>query len=336
MRIFVRVPSNNPSGGIKVANQLVSLFRQRGIESFLVVNGEPHVADWMIAPAPVISAEDLMKTCKTNDIVIDNWIDRYTIETTKKLNAEIKIYYSQGSTFYKSKDLIGDEHLKTGEIYTHYWAVSTDAQKILESKYPKTERWHLVYPYFEHHVISSVREDVKQKENAILCLARKGKSYIFLAKALFGREIKFDIIDRKFTEIEAYRLMAKYKFFLSTAVGVSPQLTWNMVKLLTGRKRLKVINPYREGFPLPPTEAAACGSISIGFAMGGGLEWMSPSTCFLAKDKSYLSLMRKIKEALSAPDEQLNTMRESAFKAVSEFNKEHTWKQVKSFLEETA
>ncbi|MCL0037612.1 hypothetical protein M1N10_01195 [Thermodesulfovibrionales bacterium] len=45
--------------------------------------------------------------------------------------------------------------------------------------------------------------------------------------------------------------------------------------------------------------------------------------------------MKKIKEALSASDEQLNTMRESAFKTVSEFNKEHTWKQVKSFLEET-
>jgi glycosyltransferase involved in cell wall biosynthesis len=335
MRIFVRVPSNVPSGGVKVANQLVNLFREKGLESFLVVNGDPNIASWMITPAPVISVGDLMKICKTNDIVIDNWIDRYTIETTKKLNAKIKIYYSQGSTFYKSKNLIGDEHLKTSKVHTHYWTVSADAQKILESKYPKTGKWHLVHPYLEHDVISFVREDTEQRENAILCLARKGKSYIFFTKLLLGCEIKFDVIDREFTEIEAYKLMAKYKFFLSTAVGVSPQLVRNMVKLLIGRRHVKVINPYREGFPLPPAEAAACGSICIGFAMGGGLEWMSPSTCFLAKDRSYFSLMTKIREALSASDEQLSTLRENAFKAVSKFNKQHTWKQVKSFLEET-
>jgi len=253
----------------------------------------------------------------------------------KKIKCKNKDILFSRKYFYKSKNLIGDEHLKISKIHTHYWTVSTDAQKILESKYPKTGRWHLVHPFLEHDVISFVREDAEQRENAILCLARKGKSYIFFAKLLLGREIKFDVINRKFTEIEAYKLMAKYKFFLSTAVGVSPQLTRNMAKLLIGRRRVKVINPYREGFPLPPAEAAACGSISIGFAMGGGLEWMSPSTCFLAKDRSYFSLMTKIKEALSASDEQLNTMRENAFKAVSEFNKEHTWKQVKSFLEET-
>ena len=55
MSIFVWVSSNNPAGGIKVANQLVNLSRERGIESFLVVNDEAHVANWMVAHAPVIS-----------------------------------------------------------------------------------------------------------------------------------------------------------------------------------------------------------------------------------------------------------------------------------------
>jgi glycosyltransferase involved in cell wall biosynthesis len=334
MRIFVRVPSNNPSGGIKVANQLVNLIRERGFDSFLVVNGEPYIADWMVTPAPVISVANLMKTCDANDIVIDNWIDRSTVETTRRLNAKIKIYYSQGSTFIKSKDLIGDECLATGKIYTHYWAVSTDSQKILESKYPRTGRWYLVHPYIEHEIISSVREDVKQTENAILCLARKGKSYIFLAKFLFGRDIKFDIVNGKFTEIEAYKLMAKNKFFLSTAVGVTPQLTRNMIRLLTGRELVRIINPYREGFPLPPAEAAMCGSIVIGFAAGGGLEWMSADNCFLAKDRSYFLLIKKIKEALATPQEQLNIMRDNAFKAISKFSKENTWRQITAFLKE--
>ena len=91
---------------------------------------------------------------------------------------------------------------------------------------------------------------------------------------------------------------------------------------------------YKEGFPLPPAEAAMCGSIVIGFHMGGGLEWMSSSTCFPAKDRSYLSLMEKIREALSASDDELHTMRENAFRAVNKFNKEHTWQQIETFLSE--
>ena len=126
--------------------------------------------------------------------------------------------------------------------------------------------------------------------------------------------------------------MIEHKFFLSTAIGPSPQYVKNIIKILIGKNPVKVINPYREGFPLPPAEAAMCGSIVIGFAMGGGLEWMSSKTCFLAKDRSYISLMKKIKEALSASDEQLDTIRENAFRAVSEFNKEHTWQQIKNFL----
>jgi len=332
MRIFVRVPSNSPSGGIKVANQLVNLCRENGIESYLVVNEEPYIADWMINPAPIISVDKLIEICEINDIVIDNWIDKYTITTTNSLRAKVKIYYSQGSTFYKSRNLIGDDHLKVGNIYTHYWAVSTDAQRILESNYPKTGKWYLVHPYFEQDIISSIRENTKQRKNAILCLSRKGMSYILFAKILLGHKIEFDIINRKFTEMEIYKLMAQYKFFLSTAVGVSRQFTRNIARLLIKLSFLKVINPYREGFPLPPAEAAMCGCVVIGFAMGGGLEWMSQSTCFLARDRSYFSLIKKAKEALYASEEQLNVMRENAFKAISKFNKEHTWKQIRAFL----
>lgn len=334
MRVFVRVPSNSPSGGIKVANQLVNLFRKKRVESFLVPNEEPYVADWMIHPAQVISLDRLMETCGTEDIVIDNWIDRHTVDTTEALKARVKIFYSQGSTFLKNRTLVGDSYLKTGGVYTHYWAVSADAQRILEFKYPKTGKWHLVHPYFERDAIASVRQNTNQREDALLCLARKGKSFILTAKLALGRRIKFHVINRRFTEIEIYELMARHRFFLSTAAGISPRRIKNIAKLLIrGRTSfVKVINPYREGFPLPPAEAALCGSIVIGFAMGGGLEWMSPGTCFLAKNRSHLSIMRRSKEALSTPDEQLENMRVNAFQTLSKFNEEHTWEQIEYFL----
>lgn len=332
MKIFVRIPHNRPSGGIKVANQLVNLFREKGIDSFIVVNEEYHMANWMINPAPVITVESLIKACGANDIIIDNWIDQYTVETTKKLNAKTKIYYSQGSTFCKSRNLIGDDHLKMGSIYTHYWTVSTDAKKILESNYPKTGRWHLVHPYFEHDTIAYFRENVKQRKNAILCLSRKGKSFILFIRFALKGKIRIDVISKSFTEIEIYRLMAKYNFFLSTAIGISSQYLKNIARVLAGKSTLRIINPSREGFPLPPVEAALCGSIVIGFSMGGGLEWMSPSTCFLARDKSYISLLKKIKEAFSASSEHLNTLRENAIKSLYKFNKENTWQQIAVFL----
>ncbi len=334
MRVFVRVPNNLPSGGIRVANQLVNLFRENNLESLLVVDVEPHTADWMTYPAPVISEDDLIESCGTSDIVIDNWIDRKAIETTKRLKANIKIYYSQGSTFLKTDKLVGDEHLRKADVYTHYWAQSRDSRQLLGSKYPATEKWHLVHPYFEIEIIDSIRKGISERDNGVLCLQRKGGKFIRAAKSMYGNRIEFHIVNWKYSESEMYYLMAKYKYFLSTGVGVSPEYFKNKVKpLLKGKKPFSVINPYKEGFPLPPAEAALCGSIVIGFAMGGGLEWMSSDTLYLAKDRSKTSLLAKLKEAIYATDDELEGIRDNAWNALKGFNNDHTWRQIEAFLQ---
>jgi len=35
-KVFVQIPNNNPSGGIKVTNQLVNLFQEHNYESYVV------------------------------------------------------------------------------------------------------------------------------------------------------------------------------------------------------------------------------------------------------------------------------------------------------------
>lgn len=324
-----------------MANQLVNLFQEHDYESYIVVPGEVITANWMIKPAPTISIKEMVKLCDGNDIIIENWIDKNVLSTIQKLKCRTKVIYYQGVTSYKNGQLIGDDPIKYNLGYTHFWVVSEDSYRYLSKKYHDypnmvSKRWYLVSPYFEHFIIASLRKETKKRQNAILCLSRKGKSYISFAKALLGNKIRFDLINRKFTEIEAYELMTKYKFFLSTAIGVSPQYIKNIGRSLIRGKTdfVKVINPYKEGFPLPPAEAALCGSIVIGFAMGGGTEWMSPNTCFLVKDRSYFSLVKRIKEALFASEEQLNVMGENAFKAVSKFTKENTWQQIEAFLNE--
>lgn len=341
-KVFVQIPLNNPSGGIKVANQLVNLFREHNYESYVVLPHETYQADWMLHPAPTINIARMKELCNSNDIVINNWLDKETIKETIKLKAKTKVFYCQGCTFPRSKTLIGDDHLKTDLGFTHFWAVSTDSLNYLTKTYPYVRSWYLVNPYFDSEFIRQTISGIQTKHQ-ILCLSRKGNKYVNFSRLLFGLRIKFEIINRKFTEKEFYQLCVASKFFLSTAIGIDNHLFKNFIKyiinILGTKKTYQTIHyviPYghKEGFPLPPAEAAACGSIVIGFAMGGGLEWMSPTTCFLAKDRSYFSLIKKIKEALSASYEQLSTMRENAFRAVSKFNKENTWQQIETFLEE--
>lgn len=341
-RVFVQIATNQPSGGNKVANQLVNLFQEHNYESYIVLPQEVYQANWLIHPASTINIARMKKLCESDDIVIDNWLDKETIDETRKLKAKTKVFYCQGCTFYKNNTLIGDTHLKTDLGYTHFWAVSTDSLNYLTKIYPRVRSWYLINPYFNLKSIKQITSGT-DRENKILCLSRKGNKYIQLAQLLFGSRINFEVINKKFTEKEFYQLCSSSNFFLSTAIGINNYYLKNLIKIIFNtfsRKKIYQVSKHvipsghKEGFSLPPTEAAMCGSIVIGFAMGGDLEWMTPSTCFLAKDRSYFSLVKKIKEALSASDEQLNTMKENAFRAVYKFNKEHTWQQIETFLSE--
>ena len=335
-KVFVQIPSNQPSGGIKVANQLANLFREHGYESYVVLPYDVYQANWLVHPAPVINFSRMNKICEERDIIIDNSNDKVLFTQTMQSKARIKVYYAQGCSFNKTSDTMGDDFLRNSFGYTHYWAVSNDSLKYLTYKYPRIKKWYLVSPYFEFDVVRRIIKEKVEREDKILCLPRKGKTYIWLAQFLFKDKIEFNVIDR-FTEKEGYELMASCKFFLSTAIGVDRQHIRNIVRFFkygSTKYNYSVVIPpgHNEGFNLPPAEAAMCGSIVIGFAMGGGLEWMAPDTCFLAKDRSYFSLIKRIREALSASDEEIDTMRENAFMAVSKFNKNNTWKQIEEFL----
>lgn len=78
-RIFVQIPSNQPGGGVKVANQLVNLFRSKNYEAYIVLPREAYPADWFCNPAAVINFSEAKKLCRPSDIVIDNSNDIDTI-----------------------------------------------------------------------------------------------------------------------------------------------------------------------------------------------------------------------------------------------------------------
>ncbi len=340
-KVFVQLPANTPSGGMKVGNQIVNLFNDHGYEAYVVLPHEVYQANWLIQPAPVINIARMKEVCGSNDIIIDNWPDRDTTEVTMRLPASTKVFYMQGCTFIRSKNLIGDDYFKRNVGYTHFWIFTSDIMEYLKERYPKaqyppSEKWHIVTSYLN---LESSREIMRTAErgNGMLAFARKGRFYIETARLVYGGRINFDVIHSEFTESEAYKLYASHKFFLSTVMRVPDQRLRNIVRFLrdgTTEGNFSVISPpaHRIGSSLVPAEAAMCGAIVVGFVTGGKSEWMTPSTCFLAKPESYFSLLLKIREALSAPEEQLNAMRENAFGAVSKLNKENTWRQIEAFL----
>jgi len=99
-KVFIQLPGNNPSGGVKVGNQLVNLFREHNYESYVVLPSEVYQADWLINPAPTIGIAKMREIVQRNDIVIDNWPDKRTLAPLLRLKAKTKIFYLHISITY--------------------------------------------------------------------------------------------------------------------------------------------------------------------------------------------------------------------------------------------
>lgn len=362
MKVFINVGSNN-AGGAKNANHMANLFREKGFESYVVLPQETYKAQWMIKPAPVINIGEMKRICEKEDLIIDRRGHADVISTLRRLEARAKVFYTGGATFLRSTELLGDLPLRRGKElgYTHFWGVSDDSINYMRKAYPTVKKWHKVSPLFDFELSKNVMEGVKRRRQ-ILCLTRKGERYVRTVQLFFHKKIRFKIIDRNYTEKAFYEWLASSLFFLHTATGVDTHLEWllnalshhfanavfngepiSTAQYLLKRTREPVFRPLttqvihpidrrREGFPLPAAEAAMCGAVVVGFAMGGGLEWMDETNCFLAEDLSYVGLVDAVKRALCASPRQLDIMRSRAYQSIGKFGKEHTWRQLQRFL----
>ncbi len=339
--IYIRVPNNKRSGGVKVANQVVNLLLDHDVRAFLVVPGEPQLADWMLRPAPVITEKQMLHQIRYEDVLVDNWNGKRELRMAEQLNVGTKVFFLQGVTFQEDAHHAGDRFLFE-DIYSHFWVVSDDSLQFIRDNYGHLlpHRLFLINPYIEFEHFSAENRKGSKDKPKVLCLSRKGRGYIALLKVLFRPWLRFTVIERPFAERELIDWLLRHDFFLSTATGINFWRVWfkSLIRRLVFQRRVQptiVINPNKEGFPLPPAEAAACGSIVCGFAAGGGLEWMSESTCFLAKDRSITSLIYALWKAIKTDQADIEQMRHRAMKAVSQFSARSTWEQLRVFLHES-
>ncbi len=340
-KIFFQSVHNDPSGGTKVIHEMVVLFRERGFEAYVFSpKEEAYKPKWLVYPAPVISDEQMISLCGENDIIIGSWPSRTISDIIRKSPAKIKIFYPQCNFFVKSKNMIGDDVFSLDWGYTHFWAVSKSNKSILDKKYDINS--YVIHPYFNFELYKT--DDIIRKRR-ILTLRRKGLNFIRVVRLFFKKKIDFKVISGKFTEMDFIREALGSRFFLHTAIGHQVNLR---SKLRSYRKYILSFGrvneltrvtyaggKYDEAFPHPPVEAALAGCVVIGFAKNGDWEWMSKDNSFIAKDRSYIDLIRKINIAIRTPEARLIEMNINALSSLQKFNKENTWREVTSFLGDT-
>jgi len=342
MQVFLSGAHNRPSGGTKVINQTARLFSEKGHRAYVVIPGEPYRARFISDPAETIGFADMVSRCRREDIIIDGWPLKESWEATKKAKAERKVFWQHGASIPIGWNFVGPKIFAPDSIYTHHWNVSGACRDYLQGKY-NLSKIDIVHPFFNTPSLNKYasRRHVRARRG-ILCLGARGSSVLPYILRTFSPRTKITVIYGRYHEEEFFRELLCHKFLVSLDQGIGNPPFWFRLKrralsLVSARERYKnfwLVPPgHLLGFPMPPAEAAVLGTVVIGFAMGGGLEWMSEQNCFLAKDRNLKSLLLNIKRALNTSKEELQTIAERGFRATSKFTKAHTWQQICSSLE---
>lgn len=358
MTIYFLGAHNKPSGGTKVLNQMVNLCLEKNYQSRLVISEpKPYQASFLNKPAPVIVLEKFRKICQREDIVINCWPEKRSHQIVKNSPVKIKIFWQHGASIPVYSDFNGEE-VFASNVYHQHWNVSKICAKYIQKKY-NIKKIGIVQPFFDDDsLLKHLKRVGINKREGVLFIRRRGQEILPHIVKRFPHQ-KITILPRTFTDDQFYKELIKHKFFVSTDNGVRnktliPTFKRNSIgklfdfmfsckefvknRLKRDRKldsfKNKWIVPKKNllGFPMTACEAAWLGAVVIGFAMGGGREWMNKDNMYLAQDGNADSLLKKIEEAVNDSESNLKKKRKKAFKAVYKFNKERTWKQITNLL----
>ncbi len=328
-KIFFTLPHNNPSGGVKVVNEFVNLCREKGYESFLCLpSDEVKLATFLNNSAPVKSLYEMIKLSTSEDYIICCWQSKDEVHAVKKSKAKLKVLWQHGILIPNTNKDVGDLIYKE-KIFNKYANVSHSCGIYIKNKY-NLDKMHTINPFFE----INRKEIIKENErNGFLILARRGSEYIPKIKnELKNLNQSLTILYEPYKNNHFINLLKIHKYFISIDNGLNYSLSWK--EKLKGKKLnwIKHDKNYL-GFPVPPLEAALTKTIVIGFAMGGGLEWMNSECLFLAKDNDINDLIQQIHKAIMTDNLTISSMQEEACRKAEFFNKENSWKQLINILE---
>lgn len=348
MKIYFTCPSNAPTGGAKVINEVASLCGEMGYGGLLIMpEQEAKLADFMDEPAPVISMEMVREVIRDGDVIVFGWHSLEEFDLLKTLPNVKKVFWQHGNLIPLGPGLAGPSMLdKT--LLDQYWNVSNACGKEIIGRYD-LGRYHLVQPFFSKSGNIQEVNLVRERPKTILVQDRRGVELHWMVRlvgALFGYSVRFLKAPFRVSELDA--ALSESQFFVSWDRGLSyrrslRQLFWEYRQLngsshqklraLVGER--KWVKPTKNllGFPISAAHAASRGCVVVGYAMGGGLEWMNSNNCFMARDGSAFSLAFQLVRALLKAPERLDAIALEACRDISRFSAEATWNQIRVALD---
>ena len=343
--VYITGGSKNPSGGTKVMNELTNLFIEKGFESYAVTSDDSGPASFLENPAPTLSINEYENGLKEDDITIDFWPTKRFFNISSRKKNKRRVFWQHGASIPIGNEFAGEDVFKKGNPYTHHWNVSSACADYIEYAYD-LKNIDIVHPFFDTDIMKKfVAEKDKHSREGFLILARRGQKYIPKIIKKFGTTQKITVMKPPFHEKDFFAQLLTHEFYISVDDGIHNVILKNKIKTeikkivnkdfrIKENSRNNWIIPKGNllGFPMPPVEASLLGTVVIGFAMGGGLEWMNDKNCFLAKDKNEKSLFENIEKAIQTPLPDLHITKEQSFKDIQKFTKTHTWDQITNSL----
>lgn len=342
MHVYITGASNKPSGGVKVMNQVAVLFEEHGFESVVVPADGSGQATFLDQPAKTISVEEYAGRLREDDITIDFWPDKRLVDIAAQKKNASRIFWQHGASIPVGGTTVGDTVFLPGNPYTQHWNVSRACADYFQTKYNLS--MPIVHPFFDSPTMLEFQERPPVQREGFLLLARRGQKYLPAIRRLLTKH-RLTILKEPYHERAFFEALRRHTFFISTDDGIhAPSLARrgkNVLRWLlspTVREQARRANQWiipdghLLGFPMPPVEAAWLGCVTIGFAMGGGIEWMKPNNCLLAQDASKKSLSTTIDQALHLANGIITAMRKQARLDTSNFCKKQTWADLKRLL----
>jgi len=340
--VYITGASNKPSGGVKVMNQVAVLFQDHGFESYVVPADGSGQATFLDRPANTLHVEAYRDRLKDDDITIDLWPDQRLVEITAQKKNVARIFWQHGASIPVSGSTVGDAVFRPENPYTQHWNVSRACADYFQAHYRLS--MPIVHPFFDAPTLVEYQQRVPVQRDGFLLLARRGQRYFPAIQRLLVDQ-RVTILKEPYHERALFEALLNHTFFISTDDGIHHPTIRRRIKNATrsllfpsmkqkNQHTNRWIIPHGNllGFPMPPVEAAWLGCLTIGFAMGGGLEWMNEKNCFLAEDSNASSLLEKITQAQQTIKEHRDQRQTLARHDTARFTNNHTWSQLDSLL----
>ncbi|MBU37881.1 MAG: hypothetical protein CL611_05645 [Anaerolineaceae bacterium] len=315
-------------------NLFVNMVNDHGIQSYMVLPRNPEKASFLNRTAPLIDLQAMLTMCTADDVIIDGWQLDEICDATQIAPARRKVFWYHGCSVPIGKGYQGEAVYSPRSCYTHYWNVSTACALYVSQRYGVESSVMPLFAPEEPAKLYSQGMGYNGRKGVLVLWARGAWRILRLLPRVSPDTVT--VIYPGYDESRWYEMLSHHRMFVSVDQGIGSTPLWRRVQYRLFGKELNYWKTPKSrllGFPTPPFEAALCGCVVVGAAMGGGLDWMNGDNCFMAEDLNLDSLVEQVTLALEANDEYMESKAQAAFQAASRFTKERAWTKLCELLD---